>query len=249
MANFVVVAIFKNETTTLKEWLEHYKWQGSKHIYMGDNESTDNPLDILQPYIDEGFVTYIPFPGKVVQFDFYRLVTHKLQLLDSPPDWTFMVDLDEFWFGDQKPMDQVLLEYPDSIDVVYRSWREFGPSEDGFQPSSLRKELTRRNPAETSPKFGFRTLRIKPEQVWIHEIREHPDERMVRETTKLHCHHYHCQSLEHYMTVRIPRGYALGDNIYAIDVNESFYKRGALCTLVDTQLADQVRLYEKNERR
>jgi hypothetical protein len=58
MANFVVVAIFKNETTNLKEWIDHYIWQGASHIYLCDHESTDNPLEILQPYIEKGVVNF-----------------------------------------------------------------------------------------------------------------------------------------------------------------------------------------------
>ncbi len=245
MASFVVVAIFKNETTSLKEWIEHYKWQGAAHIYMGDNESNDDPLKILQPYIDDGFVTYIPYPGKAIQIEFYRVLTQKIQSLQTPPEWTIMVDLDEYWFGQSALLKDVLADYPDTIDVISRCWREFGPSEDGFQPESLRKELVYRNPVETSPKFAFRTLRVKPNQVWIHEIREHPEDRIHVETEKLHCHHYHCQSLEHYMSVRIPRGYAMGDlSVYSL-VDESFHKRGALCTFQDTNLAEKVVTFEE----
>ena len=56
---FDVIAIFKNETIDMKEWIEHYIWQGASHIYLADNESTDSPLDILQPYIDAKYITYV----------------------------------------------------------------------------------------------------------------------------------------------------------------------------------------------
>jgi hypothetical protein len=241
MSSFVVVAIFKNETTSLQEWIDHYIWQGATHIYMGDNGSTDNPLKILQPYIDSGYITYIPYPGTAMQVNFYRFMTKKIQELTNPPEWTLIADLDEYWFGQTDILQMVLSEYSDTVDVIYRQWREFGPSEDGFQPKSLRKELIYRNPEETSPKFIFRTLRIKPEQIWIHEIREHSEDYVIREKEKLHCHHYHCQSLEHYMTVRIPRGYVMGDlNVYSVNIDESFHKRGATCTLKDINLADRV---------
>jgi len=50
-----VLAIFKNETMNLKVWIDHYLWQGVEKIYLIDNGSTDNPMPILQPYIDKGF--------------------------------------------------------------------------------------------------------------------------------------------------------------------------------------------------
>ena len=56
-----VLSIFKNETMNLKLWLEHYLWQGVGHFYLIDNGSTDNPLSILQEYIDKGIITYFYF--------------------------------------------------------------------------------------------------------------------------------------------------------------------------------------------
>ena len=47
-----IVAIFKNESWILKEWIEHYLNQGVDHFFLIDNGSTDNYHTILQPYID-----------------------------------------------------------------------------------------------------------------------------------------------------------------------------------------------------
>ena len=38
----------------IKVWLEHYINQGVDIFYLINNNSDDNPLDILQPYIDKG---------------------------------------------------------------------------------------------------------------------------------------------------------------------------------------------------
>ena len=48
---FSVAAMFKNESWTLKEWVEHYKLHGADHIYLVDDFSDDDYLPILQPYI------------------------------------------------------------------------------------------------------------------------------------------------------------------------------------------------------
>lgn len=240
MNSFVVAAIFKNETMTMKEWIDHYKWQGASHIYLGDNGSTDNPLELLKPYIDEGFVTYFPFEGLYVQIEFDRCVCKKIQELQNPPDWILIADLDEFWFGEKQSLNSLLKEIPDSVDVIYKCWREFGPSEDGFQPESLRQNLLFRNPAETSPKYIFRTNRIPVEKIFNHEIRDYPEERVDRENKSIHCHHYHLQSLEHYHAVRIPRGYMCGDLSVYSNKEEHFDKRATLCTLYDNTLANLV---------
>lgn len=69
--SFVVIAIFKNETIDMKEWIEHYIWQGASHIYLADNESTDLPLTILQPYIDAKYITYMKVKGNGIQPNVY----------------------------------------------------------------------------------------------------------------------------------------------------------------------------------
>lgn len=37
-----LLAIFKNEETSLSLWIEHYCWMGVDHFYLIDNGSTDN---------------------------------------------------------------------------------------------------------------------------------------------------------------------------------------------------------------
>lgn len=68
------MAIFKNETMNLKMWLDHYLWQGVEHFYLIDNGSTDNPMTILQEYIDKGIVSYYFKPEKYNQIKHYREV-------------------------------------------------------------------------------------------------------------------------------------------------------------------------------
>ena len=181
-ASFVVIAIFKNETIDMKEWIEHYIWQGASHIYLADNESTDLPLTILQPYIDANYITYMKVEGNAQQISVYEQFTRMIQSLSLPPDWICVADLDEFWFGQDQILSKVLGTYPESTHVVSRGWREFGPSEDGFHPPNLRNHLIYRNPNETSPKCCFRTMKVHPSDVQIHHIENVPSEHLVYET-------------------------------------------------------------------
>ena len=52
-----VGAMFKNESHSMKEWLEHYILHGVDHFYLIDDGSTDSYMDILKEYIDRGLVT------------------------------------------------------------------------------------------------------------------------------------------------------------------------------------------------
>ncbi|WP_083906792.1 glycosyltransferase family 2 protein [Octadecabacter arcticus] len=44
----------KNESLNIKEWIEHYLWQGIEQIYLIDNGSTDLTLDIIRPWVESG---------------------------------------------------------------------------------------------------------------------------------------------------------------------------------------------------
>ena len=57
MYNLVVGTIFKNESHIMEEWLNHYFERNVEHIYMINDKSTDDYINILQPYIDKKMVT------------------------------------------------------------------------------------------------------------------------------------------------------------------------------------------------
>lgn len=52
-----VGAIFKNEAPYLKEWLDHYINRGVDHFYLIDDNSDDNYKEVLEPYIQKGYIT------------------------------------------------------------------------------------------------------------------------------------------------------------------------------------------------
>src|SRR5690348_9778161 len=50
-------AIFKNESHILGEWISHYLYHGVEHFYLINDESNDEYMKILQPYINKDIVT------------------------------------------------------------------------------------------------------------------------------------------------------------------------------------------------
>ena len=97
-----VLTCFKNESHILQEWIEHYKNRGIEHIYMINDFSTDNFIEILQPYLDLGFITV--FDSDIVTnvegrqvllyekyfYDIVKSLKHK---------WFSVLDLDEFLYS------------------------------------------------------------------------------------------------------------------------------------------------------
>ena len=40
-----LMAIFKNESMGIREWINHYQWQGVDNILLINNDSTDDEID------------------------------------------------------------------------------------------------------------------------------------------------------------------------------------------------------------
>lgn len=56
----------KNQRRWIREWLEFNIMMGVEHFIIYDNGSNDDTIDVVQYYIDEGIVDWIPWPPKEV---------------------------------------------------------------------------------------------------------------------------------------------------------------------------------------
>ena len=59
-----VATMFRNQRRWLREWIEFYRIMGVEQFILYDNDSTDLPQEVLQPYIDDGLVLYFSWPPK-----------------------------------------------------------------------------------------------------------------------------------------------------------------------------------------
>lgn len=57
-----ICAVFRNEAKNLSEWLEHHIREGVDHLFMVDQNSNDNFMPVVQPYIDGGLLTLMVNP-------------------------------------------------------------------------------------------------------------------------------------------------------------------------------------------
>jgi hypothetical protein len=68
-----ILAIFKNESPWIREWIEYHRLVGVEHFYMYNNDDDTVESDsILGPYVHDGIVENIHFPGKIKQMAAYR---------------------------------------------------------------------------------------------------------------------------------------------------------------------------------
>lgn len=98
-----MVSISKNEAPYIKEWIEFHKLVGFTKFYFYDNESDDNTVEILKPYIDSGLVEYNLIKGKGRQLDAYNdaIAKHKDECR-----WMAFLDMDEYLMP-TKPFEKV----------------------------------------------------------------------------------------------------------------------------------------------
>ena len=171
-----VMAIFKNETMNLNVWLDHYLWQGVEHFFLIDNGSTDDPLDILQSYIDRGIVTYRLCPERHQQVDQYNRICEEERVRDRT-EWLCVCDLDEFFYGTHTTLRATLQSMEADVDVVYSAWKMFGHDNLVAHPPDIRTAIVHRNPELElqHTKYICKTSVLTlPDMLWIHYVRVPP---------------------------------------------------------------------------
>lgn len=88
-----MVSISKNEGPYIKEWIEFHKLVGIQKFYFYDNESDDNTIEILKPYINSGVVEYTFLKGKARQLDAYNDAINRHR---NECKYMAFLDLDEY---------------------------------------------------------------------------------------------------------------------------------------------------------
>jgi hypothetical protein len=205
-----VLATFKNETMNLKLWLDHYLWQGVEHFYLIDNGSTDEPLNILQEYIDKGIVTYYYLPERHKQVIHYRYVFDHEQLKEKTY-WLTVCDLDEFFYGVDQKLVYKIKSLEKTFDYILCNWKMFGSSGQIMQPKDIRTNII--HCAENlwdETKYIFKTNIIRnSSSIHIHSLINIPyiHKQRIRYANKLiRLNHYPIQSLEFFEKVKMTRG-------------------------------------------
>src|ERR1700722_2028459 len=113
--------IFQNEARFLKEWVEYHQLAGVEYFYMYDNQSTDNPLRVLKPYIDQGVIEYIPWDKSYDTPEGWWHVQRGAYLdaverASGKSKWLCVIDTDEF----------IVPLKDDNLQCFLKDYEEFG---------------------------------------------------------------------------------------------------------------------------
>lgn len=211
--NFVIAAMFKNEDGALKEWIEHNKYHGADHIYLIDDDSTDNSVQVIQPYIEEGYVTlfkannWARYLGR--QKDIYNhfilpLVNQKIS------KWFFICDLDEFLWSPESIDIKILLNNCNYLSQIQINHTQFGSSGYIEQPLCIVKYFTYKEKIESILYKYFINSDFKFSSLNIHYAsyvnKSDSDGTFIIVSNYFKLNHYRVQSFNFWKNVKCTRG-------------------------------------------
>jgi hypothetical protein len=240
-----VVAMFKNESQVIKEWIEHYLSEGVCHFYLIDNGSDDDYFSKISPYIEIGLITLVkdsyrqPIGTQDVLYN-----KHYLSKIKHESEWIIVVDVDEYIYGrnGHDTISTYLASISADIDKIVLPWKMFGSNGIINQPEHIVSSFTKR---ETDKMFHERVL-DRPNQnhaghsksiirvarlIYLSTHSSSIDSKNVRfsdyshidfkqydsEKQNMHINHYSHMSLEYYTKTKIKRGGGQSGMIYTMD--------------------------------
>jgi hypothetical protein len=171
-----IVSIFRDEAKFLKEWIEFHRIIGVDKFYLVNNNSSDNFLEILEPYIKQNIVVLSNISvetsgnGNGIQNE-NVIVNHWIQELNRiikscDDDWVIHVSIDEFLYPTHKNnIKEILGDYDNNVGEISVNWVLFGNNNYTLKPNELLIEkLTKSSHNDYLHNFHVKFI-IKPKAV------------------------------------------------------------------------------------
>lgn len=229
--HIAVLAIFKNESHILKEWIQHYLNEGVDKFYLIDNGSTDDFKSQIEPFYKNVELFYRPQP-----FSQKEIYNEIFQIIKLNCSWLIVCDLDEFIFTPpNKPnLKQFLNDRPQTVGQIKIPWLMFGSNGNISQPESVIHGFTSRQKYDGSIKNECKSI-IRCEAVkfldlhssilkkgFVSELICDPLTEENIENSLIRLNHYAIQSLEFFEKVKMKRGDATSNTLQNIRNLEYF---------------------------
>jgi hypothetical protein len=104
-----VCAIYRDEARYLREWVAFHRLVGVDRFYLYNNRSTDDHLEALAPYLEDGTVEvrdWRLYPGQVAAYE-HCVAEHR-----EDSRWIACIDIDEFLFSPTgRPLSELLPDF------------------------------------------------------------------------------------------------------------------------------------------
>jgi hypothetical protein len=128
-------SVYLNEAPYLREWIEFHRLMGVERFFLYDNNSADDHLEALAPYIEEGIVTLREWRSSPL--DQREVFDHCLDAHREHARWIAFLDLDEFLFSPTGASVADLLHDYEDWPGVGVNWAMFSHSGHLTRPSGL----------------------------------------------------------------------------------------------------------------
>ena len=181
---FFVCVTARNEARYIREWVAHHLAIGFDHIFVFDNDSTDDLKRALKG-IGRKHLTYIWWPrnddGRARQQEAYVRLHQQLRT-PRPGSWVLFIDVDEFLVLKRHGSIREFIQELGSVDAVSFNWRLFGDSgQKRFEPGLVTERFTRASLSTFPPNGYLKTMArcsmiVEPDIHW-HQLVE--DARIV----------------------------------------------------------------------
>jgi hypothetical protein len=213
--DLAVCVMFKNESSVIKEWIDHYIFHGVDHIFMINDGSTDGFLEVLKPYLEKGYVTLFDsskFPRiKNRQIFIYNLfLLYECRYLN----WIAFLDMDEFLYSPQEINLKKVLKNYENYSQVTIPWVIFNSNGLEVQPRSVVQGFKKVNLNFEDPAYlaQFKSI-VKGKKLISIEVHKHIVKGATHDISQVSnskphflVNHYLSQSREYWKKKKILNG-------------------------------------------
>lgn len=142
MYSLSVLAMFKNESDIINNWIDHYLAEGVEHFYLIDNGSTDNTNQKLARYAS--CVTLIQDTRSATQT--YLMNHVYLNKIKNETEWIIICDMDEYMYARNRIVHimDVLKMLPPNVEKIWVPWKCFGSNGHVKQPKDVTRSFTKK---------------------------------------------------------------------------------------------------------
>ena len=203
-----VLTYFKNERSSIYEWILHYKKWGVDHIWMIDNGSQDNYN--IDEFINEGFVTVYNEPNLGQQNSYNKYIPK----IKKEVKWLGVFDMDEFLYSKEKDnLKQVISNINQDNKIISIQMTIFFPSTFESKESIIEMNIQRKcYDSDKHPKCLFNLDLI--DRVSIHGFGVDKKLHLTADKTLLCINHYRYGSFEYLYGIKEGRGGGVHKNKY-----------------------------------
>ena len=211
-----VACMFKDSAFYLKEWMAFHIAVGVEHFYLCDNNSTDDYMSLLKPYIDQGLITLTKTSGvssrlwefeRDIHMPFYNRIIEETR---SSVEWLACIDSDEFIVPPQHDtILDVLQKYPHHASVQVR-WQMYGTSNvSKIGPNELLiDQLVYKLPTDETWNQSYKPI-CRPWCCWFydspHRVENIPPwKKETLPVEELRLNHYTMGDEHYFKTVKLP---------------------------------------------